>query len=94
MSESKAMQPISDPYNCPVTFINDVAGIGFANGNINLTLSVARFTPCGDAVQSDLVIASRLRFDLYAAQQIHSMIGKILDENTKGAAQPRPKMDS
>lgn len=85
---------ITDPYQVPVTFVNSVVGTGFVNGNCNVTLATARFTPNGDAVQTDLVIASRLRLDLFAVQSLHDALGKILDENTKGPSQPRGKMDS
>ncbi len=85
------MPDISDPKNVPVIFISDVAGIGFLNGVCNLTLVTAQFTPSGDVVDTDLVVASRLRFDLFCAQRLYEMLGKIIDQNTKGPAQPPAK---
>ena len=81
---------ILDPHAVPVTFVSDVAGIGFLNGVVNLTLVTARFTPVGKDVDADLVVASRLRFDLFCAQRVHEMLGNILEQNTKGPAQPAP----
>lgn len=73
---------ITDPHQVPVTFINQVAGSGFLNGVLNLTLATARFTPIGDAVEPDLIVSSRLRMDLYCAQQLRDMLTEIIDKNT------------
>ena len=90
----KLSEPLTDPNNEPVTFVSEVAGIGVLNGVVNVTFSQARYMPHDSVVMLDQIVASRLRFDLYCAQRLHDMLGKILDENTKGAAQPKPKMDS
>lgn len=82
---------INDPYKVQITFVSDVAGIGFLNGVCNITLVAARFTPYGEDVDTDIVIASRLRLDLFCAQRLHEMLGKIIDQNTKGPAQPLAK---
>jgi hypothetical protein len=90
MSEENTVK-LTDPNHVPVIFVNDVTGIGFLNGVINLTLSTALFTPQGSQVETDLVVASRLRMDLFCAQQLHGLLGKIIEENTKGPAQTPPK---
>lgn len=76
---------LTDPHNVPVTFVNQVAGVGFLNGNINITLATARFTPSGDEVLPDLVVSSRLRMDLYCAQQLYTLLGKYITETTTEA---------
>lgn len=90
----KTSEPLTDPKNVEVVFVNEVAGIGVLNGVVNLTLSTALFTPQGNIVLQDKIIGSRLRFDLFVAQSLHTLLGDILEKNTKGAAQPRPKMDA
>lgn len=90
----KTSEPLTDPNHCQVIFFNEVAGIGFLNGVLNATLSVAQFTPQGNIVLEDKIVAARLRFDLFAAQNLHKLLGDILDANTKGPAQPSPKLDS
>lgn len=76
---------IKDTNNVPVIFINDVVGIGFLNGVLNITMATARFTPeeVGGAVPVDLIIASRLRLDLRCAQQLRDMLSDIIEKNTK-----------
>ena len=90
----KLSEPLTDPNNEPIKFVNEVAGIGILNGVVNITFSTARFLPQDDVVILDQIVASRLRFDLYCAQRLHDALGKILDENTKGPALTKPKMDA
>lgn len=78
--------PIAEPTHIPVVFANEVANIGILNGVINITLTAAQFTPQSDEVVPDLVIVSRLRFDLVCAQQLHQMLGQIIEANTKPAS--------
>lgn len=85
----------TDPNSVPVVFVNSVDGIGFLNGVVNVTMSTYRYTPAdGDKVEADSIIAARLRFDLFCAKQLHKLLGDIIEENTKGAAQPAGKLDS
>lgn len=79
---------ITDPYQVPVTFCNQVVGSGVLNGVCNLTMAVARFTPNEGKVAPDLVIASRLRLDLFCAQQLHAELGRILAQNVKTTGAP------
>lgn len=80
--------PLTDPNNVSVTFVSQVAGVGFLNGVLNVTLATARFTPIGSEVTPDIIVSSRLRFDLFCAQELHNLLGKIIEQNTKGPAQP------
>ena len=69
--------PITDPHKVQTVFVNQVVGAGQWNAVVNITLATAQFTPnAGDTVDVDLVIASRLRMDLYCAQQLHEALGK------------------
>jgi hypothetical protein len=77
---------ITDPDNVPITFVNEVGNAGFLNGILNVTFTAARFTPEGTQILPDMVIASRLRMDLQCAQQLHTMIGQIIENNTKKPA--------
>lgn len=86
MSDDQAK--LADPYNVPVTFVNEVAAIGFLNGVVNVTFTTARFSPIGEKVETDSIVASRLRLDLHCAQALRDFLDKIVDENTKGPAQP------
>lgn len=75
---------ITDPYNVPITFCNDVVASGHLNGTVNLTLAAARFSPTTQGkIDPDLVIASRLRMDLYCAASLHAALGRILESSTK-----------
>jgi hypothetical protein len=77
---------IQDPNSVQVTFVNDLSGIGFLNGNINLTLTVARWTPefmGQDNISADLIVAARLRMDLMCAQVLRDALTKIIDDETR-----------
>ena len=82
MNEQTALK-ITDPHNVAVTFVNEIGNMGFLNGILNVTFTVARFTPEGTQIVPDMVIASRLRMDLQCAQQLHQMMGQIIEQNTK-----------
>ena len=76
MSEWK----ITDPFHVNTTFVNDVVASGSLNGVVNLTFATALFSPGEDnKVDPDLVISSRLRMDLYCAQNLYAALGKILE---------------
>lgn len=80
---------ITDPNNVEIDYVNAVGGSGFLNGVVNLTLVTARWTPTGsEDVPMDLVIGSRLRFDLKCAQEIRDTLNAILEANTKPAGKP------
>lgn len=80
---------ITDPNNEPVRFVNAVGGSGFLNGILNLTLVTARWTPDGsENVPMDMVISSRLRFDLKCAQEIRDALDAIIEANSKPASKP------
>ena len=74
---------ITDPDNIGITFVNEVGNVGFLNGIINVTFTAARFTPDGTQIAPDIVVASRLRMDLKCAQQLHDLVGQIIEANTK-----------
>jgi hypothetical protein len=70
---------ISDPHRVKTEFVNQVVGSGHLNGVVNLTLATANFTPNADGkIDLDLVIAARLRMDLFCAQQMHEALGQII----------------
>lgn len=76
--------PISDPYRTQIAFANQLVGSGFLNGNVNLTFAAALFTPNVDGgVDPDLVITSRLRMDLFCAQQLYERLGAIISDTVK-----------
>jgi hypothetical protein len=70
---------IRDPHAVPVTFVNQTVGSGHLNGVVNLTFALAQFTPTDDgAIDTDMVIAARLRMDMLCATQLHELLGAIL----------------
>lgn len=80
--------PIGDPYKTPTVFVNQMVGSGYLNGVVNITLATAQFTPNqSGGVDPDMVIASRLRMDLFCAEQIYEALGKMI-------AQQRPRAES
>lgn len=74
---------LTDPYQVPVTYCNQVVGVGALNGVCNITLATARFTPQDSKVIPDLVVSSRLRMDLWCVQQLHDQLAHILAQNVK-----------
>lgn len=88
MSEKEKPTPlhVADFYDIPVTFVNQVTGSGHLNGVVNLTLAVANFSPDADgSIVPDLVVASRLRMDMFCAKQLYEALGAILDQMIKPA---------
>jgi hypothetical protein len=87
MSDSAPLK-ITDPNEEPVKFVNMVGGSGFLNGIANITLLTARWTPDvvgTDHVPVDLIVGSRLRFDLKCAQELRDVLDGIIEANTKPA---------
>jgi len=81
---------ITDPHQVEVVFVNDVSGIGFLNGVINVTLTQARWTPTAAAQQNisaDSVVAARLRMDLMCAQVLRDSLTTIIENETKKPTQ-------
>jgi hypothetical protein len=77
---------ITDPHNVRTEFANDIAGIGFLNGVVNVTFTQARWTPESlNATQFpiDSIVVGRVRFDLNVAQNLHHLLGQIIEQNTK-----------
>ena len=71
--------PVTDPHQILVSFCNQIVGCGALNGNVNITFAVARFSPnSSGGIDPDLVITSRLRMDLFCAQQLYDTLGKQL----------------
>lgn len=86
MSDSAPLK-IADPHEEPVKFVNSIGGSGFLNGVCNLTLLTARWTPDGtEHVPVDLIVGSRLRFDLKLAQDIRDTLDGIIQANTRPAS--------
>jgi hypothetical protein len=88
MADETEHQPhamLNDPNNVPITFVNELSHCGFLNGVVNLTFGVAKFSPwtTGEpdqiAVKPDVIVASQLRMDLYAAQVLRDELTRILD---------------
>lgn len=80
---------ITDPDKVKVCFVNTVGGSGFLNGVINLTLLTALWTPDGsETIPVDLIVGSRLRFDLKCAQDIRDALSVIIEAQTKPASKP------
>jgi hypothetical protein len=67
--------------NNPVIFVNQIAGVGFLNDNVNLTFSTLFFTPSADHpdVDPDPVITCRLRMDTTCAQVLYDRLGQQLE---------------
>ena len=81
MTEKPAAPPITDPHHTQVTFVNQVVGQGHLNGVVNLTFAVANFTPNADGkVDIDLVVASRLRMDMFCATQLRDALTTVIDQ--------------
>ena len=62
-----------------VTFVNTVLGQGELNGNVNLTLGTALFSPTVDTkIDADIRVSCRLRMDKACARQIYESLGRVL----------------
>lgn len=73
--------PVTDPHRVPICFVNQLVGSGHLNGVINLTFAAAMFTPTANGVEPDLVITSRLRMDMFCAEQLYAQLGEIIKNN-------------
>lgn len=83
-SSDNTRLPIGDPYKAPTVFVNQMVGSGYLNGVVNLTLATAQFTPNhAGSVDPDMVITSRLRMDLFCAQQLYEALGKIIAQQVQ-----------
>ncbi len=72
---------ITDPHNVPVTFVNQVVAAGHLNGIVNMTLGVARFSPTeAGAIDTDMIVASRLRMDMACAMQLRDQLDRIIGQ--------------
>lgn len=73
--------PVTDPHRVSITWVNQVVGSGHLNGVINITLAAAMFTPTAKGIEPDLVITSRLRMDMFCAEQLYAQLGEIIKNN-------------
>jgi hypothetical protein len=73
--------PITDPNNVQVIFCNALVGSGQLNGVINITLGVTRFSPQGNAIVPDLIIASRLRLDFPTAVALRDALSATIEQS-------------
>lgn len=72
---------ISDPDNVHVVFVNQVVAAGHLNSIVNMTLGVARFSPTPDgAIDTDMIVASRLRMDMACAMQMRDQLDRIIGQ--------------
>jgi hypothetical protein len=87
--DTPARLPITDPHKVEYAFVNDVAGIGFLNGVLNVTFTQARWTPNQmgqENIPPDLIVAARLRMDLMCAQVLRDQLSKIIEAETRRPA--------
>ena len=75
--------PVTDPHRVPVIFVNQIVGAGHLNSVINITFATALFTPTKNGIEPDLVITSRLRMDMFCAEQLYAQLGSLIAKNTK-----------
>lgn len=82
--EKSAALTVTDPHRPHSVFVNQLVGSGHLNGVVNCTFATANFTPNNaGGVDPDLVITSRLRMDLFCAQQLYERLGAIISETVK-----------
>lgn len=63
-----------------ITFVNLVAGTGFLNGIVNVTLSALTFTPNEETkkVDPDAVVVARIRMDEQCATNLRDALTSVL----------------
>ena len=84
MTDDTKALPITDRFNVPTVFVNQVVGAGHFNGVLNLTLACAQFSPnAAGGVDPDLVISARLRMDLFCAESLYAQLGIVIQQMTK-----------
>ena len=72
---------VTDPHLIPVAFVNQVVAAGHLNGVVNMTLGVARFSPTPEgAIDTDMIVASRLRMDMACAMQMRDQLDRIIGQ--------------
>lgn len=86
----KSTVHISDPRAVRTVFVNQLVNSGHLNGVVNVTLATAQFTAQPDgSIAPDLVVAARLRMDLYVAAQLRDALDKIIAQNTEPSTLPK-----
>ncbi len=85
MTEKKDAAPaplrVTDPHLVRVEFVNQVVAAGHLNGVVNMTLGVARFSPTPEgAIDTDMIVASRLRMDMGCAVQMRDQLDRIIGQ--------------
>jgi hypothetical protein len=79
---------VTDPYQVPVTFFDEVASFGHADGIGNLVLISLRILPTTSGTKLDPVVCARLRCTLKTAAKLHDALGKMLLAATKTEGAP------
>lgn len=79
---------VTDPYQVPVTFFDEVASFGHADGIGNLVLVSLRVLPTPSGTRLDPVVCARLRCTLKTAAKLHDALGKILLAATRTEGAP------
>lgn len=79
---------ISDPYNVPVTYADNLMASGPWNGLISLTFSVNRLSPVENRVDNDVAIVARLRLDVHCATMLRDRLNVLIATLTKPEGQP------
>jgi len=80
-----ALEPVTDPYNVPVSVVNDIGPYGQADGIGNLVLTTFRFLSGQPKAKLDPVVCARLRFSMAMAVQLHTALGHIIEAAGKEA---------
>ena len=76
--------------NVGVTFVNVLVGQGVLNGVVNLQFGAYHFTPNGEAIDPDLVVACRMRMDIECAKQLYNSLAVLISASEKEAGEAPP----
>lgn len=71
-------EPLADPYQVPVTFVDTVGPFGLAGGIGSLTLVTHRNLPGTTGAAVEPIVSARLRFTMPAAAHLHNVLGLML----------------
>ena len=86
--ERPSGETVSDPYQVPVTFFDEIGSSGFADGIGSFVLVSLRILPTPSGTKYDPVVCARLRCTLKTAAKLHDTLGKMLLAATKTEGPP------
>jgi hypothetical protein len=84
--EARKTMPLMNNAAVSEVFTDDIVGLSFTDGNLNLTFATIRADHSQVPTRNQRVVSSRLVMPVTAAFELHQLLGRLLAEmESKGA---------